>query len=338
MTRRYTFLRYIVILLAVAMLGVVGAALACGPAASPPQQDATAPTMTTTPAGASSAATATPTPQPTDAPPTRNPKLGSVLNAVVIKREKQDTAQSGVSGQSAPTEQLISVSIDLIGEDVDQITRFLKDHGGSISMILLDPNGSYIEGEVPVTVLSRLSQQPGVLTVTAAGQTYPNLSDQLNDLLAEYEAGFLSAEEAAARAPQYDGQKISVHFQIQCAQLEGIKAFSSTNGNFLLPEQIDAACTNGTDTDHIYTAVPIPVLASLSSQPGVVHVWLIHGSKPMSMFLAPTITPGARIHGALPWRQAGYTGEAVRVGIIDYGFHKDRLPVTVKALCFTSPD
>ena len=220
--------------------------------------------------------------------PTRNPKLGPVLNAIIIKRDQQNTDQPGLAGQAAPEERLISVSIDLIAGEVTQVRSFLKDNGGSSSLILIDPNGSYIEGKVPVTSLTRLSQHPDILTVTAMGQLYPNLSDQLNDILAEYEAGFLSAEEAAERAPQHDGQKMNVHFQIKCAHIEDIKAFSRANGSFLFPEQVANVCADDPVIGHIYTSVPITALASLSSQPGVIHVQLIYGSRPMSV--SPTMT------------------------------------------------
>ncbi len=53
------------------------------------------------------------------------------------------------------------------------------------------------------------------------------------------------------------------------------------------------------------------------------------------------VSEGAAVHGALPWHEAGYRGQGVKIGIIDYGFEGfqslmgTELPASVQARCYT---
>ena len=92
--------------------------------------------------------------------------------------------------------------------------------------------------------------------------------------------------------------------------------------------------------DYIEAYVPLTLLGPVSEQPGVIRVREIIPPQPAQS--APQIAGhGPQAHLSLPWNQAGYRGQGVKVGIIDYGFEDfsglmgTELPATVVARCYT---
>jgi subtilisin family serine protease len=76
-------------------------------------------------------------------------------------------------------------------------------------------------------------------------------------------------------------------------------------------------------------------LEKLAGTPGVVAVRAIRAP-----LVDGFVGPAPALHGATAWQQAGFTGEGVKVGILDGGFdgfaarQGSELPASVRALCF----
>ncbi len=76
-------------------------------------------------------------------------------------------------------------------------------------------------------------------------------------------------------------------------------------------------------------------LEKLAGTPGVVAVRAIRAPR-----VDGFVGPAPALHGATAWQTAGFTGEGVKVGILDGGFdgfaarQGSELPTSVRALCF----
>ena len=98
------------------------------------------------------------------------PKLDSSLNSAVRKYEfslsRQGSGARGQTGQDPSQQVLVKISTDT-KEQADLIVRFLRDNGVSDLYKIADPNIVYgqIEAQVPVRLLVRLAEQPGVRVV-----------------------------------------------------------------------------------------------------------------------------------------------------------------------------
>ena len=92
--------------------------------------------------------------------------------------------------------------------------------------------------------------------------------------------------------------------------------------------------------DYIEAYVPVTLLGQLSEQPGVTRVREIVPPQPVETFQS-IIGHGPAVHGSPAWNQAGYSGQGVKVGVIDVGFAGltslmgTELPATVHARCYT---
>ena len=92
--------------------------------------------------------------------------------------------------------------------------------------------------------------------------------------------------------------------------------------------------------DYIEAYVPLSLLGPLSEQPGVVRVREIVPPQP-SQTTQQVVGNGPAVHGSLAWNQAGYSGQGIKVGVIDVGFRGfggltgTELPATVQARCYT---
>ena len=89
------------------------------------------------------------------------PNLGSALDQLVAGVEEGKTSAREAAGEASVNEgKSVAVTIHLSGS-VDEVVSFLEDNGGSPRNVGED----YIEAYVPVTLLGKLSEQPGVLRV-----------------------------------------------------------------------------------------------------------------------------------------------------------------------------
>ena len=105
---------------------------------------------------------------PMEKPELQYPNLGYALDQAVAEAEDEGSSSKGTKGTAEGTKgtaadidpEPVAVSIYLSGH-VDDVAAFLEDNGGDPRNVGED----YIEAYVPVTLLSELSGQPGVLRV-----------------------------------------------------------------------------------------------------------------------------------------------------------------------------
>ena len=156
---------------------------------------------------------------------------------------------------------------------------------------------------------------------------YPNLGSMLNQLAARVEEGEATAEDAAGDAPVHWGESVAVTIYLS-GNVDAVVRFLEDSGGS--PRNVGE--------DYIEAYVPVSLLGPISEQTGVIRVREIVPPEPE---YGDFTSQGVQAHLSEAWNQAGYSGQGVKVGIIDVGF-KDltslmgtELPATVQARCYT---
>ena len=155
-----------------------------------------------------------------------------------------------------------------------------------------------------------------------------NLDSMLSQLASSVQGGYSTAHDAASQAPMHVADSVAVTFYLN-GDTAPLLAFLRANGGD--PRNIGA--------DYVEAYVPVSLLAEASEQPNVVRVQAIVPPQPAGK--GAVISQGVAAHAANAWHDAGYTGQNVKVGIIDYGFEGfsalmgSELPANVTARCYT---
>ena len=156
-----------------------------------------------------------------------------------------------------------------------------------------------------------------------------NLDSMLSQLAARVQDGYSTAHDAASQAPMHAADSVAVTFYLN-GDTAPLLAFLRANGGD--PRNIGE--------DYVEAYVPVALLAEASEQPNVVRVQAIVPPQPAGK--GSVISQGVTAHAANAWHTAGYTGQNVKVGIIDGGFEGfsalmgSELPANVTARCYTS--
>ena len=162
-----------------------------------------------------------------------------------------------------------------------------------------------------------------------AGLSYPNLGSRLDQLVASVEAGQATVQDAASNSPVHSGESVAVTIHLS-GNVDEVVSFLEDNGGD--PRNVGE--------DYIEAYVPVTLLGQVSEQPGVIRVQEIVPPQPVQTIQRIT-GHGPAVHGSPAWNQAGYSGQGVKVGIIDVGFRGltslmgTELPATVQARCYT---
>ena len=150
----------------------------------------------------------------------------------------------------------------------------------------------------------------------------------LDDLIARIESGAVSAEDAAQEAPLHRGDSVAVTIYLS-GNVDGVVSFLENNGGSNI----------ASGDDYIEAYVPVLKVAETSEQPGVLRVRVIQPPEaPQSQSGIPG--DGSGVHGSPAWNQAGFTGQGIKVGVIDSGFSGfadlmgSEVPATVQARCY----
>ena len=176
-------------------------------------------------------------------------------------------------------------------------------------------------------------------THTASGPAFPpappkrrpplgNLDSMLSQLAERVQDGYSTAHDAASQAPIHNADSIAVTFYFN-GDTAPLLAFLRANGGD--PRNIGE--------DYVEAYVPVTLLAEASEQPNVARVQAI---EPPSTDRGSVTSQGVAAHAANAWHAAGYTGEGVKVGVIDSGFEGisaligSELPSNVVARCYTA--
>ena len=158
---------------------------------------------------------------------------------------------------------------------------------------------------------------------------YPNLGSRLDGLVASVEVGQATAQDAATDTPVHSGESVAVTIYLS-GSVDAVVSFLEDNGGD--PRNVGE--------DYIEAYVPVTLLGRLSEQPGVIRVWEIVPPQPVQT-IQSIIRHGPAAHLSAAWNHAGYSGQGVKVGVIDTGFTGfsslmgTELPNRVVARCFT---
>ena len=157
---------------------------------------------------------------------------------------------------------------------------------------------------------------------------HPKADSAINSLVERVEAGEITAQEAAEEAPLHRGESVGVIILLS-GNVDGVVAFLEANG----------ASNINAGEDYIEAFVPVLLLGQTSEQPGVLRVDQIQ--PPGENQRTPQVTgQGPGVHGSRAWNDAGYSGQGIKVGVIDRGFSGfsditgSEVPATVEARCF----
>ena len=155
-----------------------------------------------------------------------------------------------------------------------------------------------------------------------------NLDSMLSQLASSVQGGYSTAHDAASQAPMHAADSVAVTFYLN-GDTSPLLAFLRANGGD--PRNIG--------DDYVEAYVPVSLLAEASEQPNVVRVQAIASPQPAGK--GSVISQGVTAHAANAWHTAGYTGQNVKVGVIDAGFEGfgalmgSELPANVTARCYT---
>ena len=158
---------------------------------------------------------------------------------------------------------------------------------------------------------------------------YPNLGSHLDQLVVSVEAGQATVQDAASNSPVHSGESVAVAIYLT-GNVDAVVSFLEDNGGD--PRNVGE--------DYIEAYVPVTLLGPVSEQPGVVRVREIVPPQP-AQDVQMVAGHGPAAHLSAAWNQAGYSGQDVRVGIIDDGFKEfsgligTELPEPAGAMCFT---
>ena len=154
-----------------------------------------------------------------------------------------------------------------------------------------------------------------------------NLDSMLSQLASSVQGGYSTAHDAASQAPMHAADSVAVTFYLN-GDTAPLLAFLRANGGD--PRNIRE--------DYVEAYVPVTLLIEASEQPNVVRVRAIAPRRPAR---GSVTSQGVAAHAANAWHTAGYTGQNVKVGVIDGGFEGfsallgSELPANVMARCYT---
>ena len=157
---------------------------------------------------------------------------------------------------------------------------------------------------------------------------HPKADTAINSLVERVESGEITAQEAAEEAPLHRGESVGVIILLS-GNVDGVVAFLEANG----------ASNINAGEDYIEAFVPVLLLGQTSEQPGVLRVDQIQ--PPGETQRTPQVTgQGPGVHGSRAWNDAGYSGQGIKVGVIDRGFSGfsdimgSEVPATIEARCY----
>ena len=264
MARRRNTLKLAFLTAALGLIALCLTALACAPSA-PPMQNGAGGAVADTEATAT--ATATPALTPT---PTWRAEINPLVNAVMVKQATiaAGSASGTASGQASPRPQTIDVILYIDAEQSNDVEQLLADNRVSVrnkrscGEVCIN-----LSAEVPVSLLWALSMHPDIGFIDTIVKYYESLSEHLNPIIADYDAGLITEQEAVARiiAPRRNGRILVVVGVDTESNAEAVIDFLENNDVYVPLENVH--------TIALFVAlVPVPLILPLSQQPGVLHV------------------------------------------------------------------
>ena len=189
----------------------------------------------------------------------------------------------------------------------------------TLAIFLVFPIQAYTDGDP--------NGAPQVPILEKTEQLYPNLGSGLNQLITSVEAG---QEKNADDTPvQTEAVAVTIYLS---GETDELVAFLEDNG--VSPRNVGEG--------YVESYVPVALLGPVSELPGVIRVREIVPPEP-SQLTQRVRGQGPLVHGSNVWNRAGYSGQGIKVGVIDitYGFNGlrelrgDEVPLSVEARCYT---
>ncbi len=157
---------------------------------------------------------------------------------------------------------------------------------------------------------------------------YPNLGSSLDQLVARVEEGEATADDAAGDAPVHRAESVAVTIYLSGNVDDVVQFLEDFGGD---PRNVGQ--------DYIEAYVPVTLLGPVSEQPGVLRVREI---IPPQDEYGDFTSQGVQAHLSAAWNQAGYSGQGIKVGVIDsyFGFRSFRslmgteLPTPAGVRCY----
>ena len=160
----------------------------------------------------------------------------------------------------------------------------------------------------------------------------PTLDSVLDDLLSQVESGQLTETEAAARMPLYRDDSVAVTIHIP-EDPKDVLDYLSDNG--ITPRHADEG--------YIEVFLTVRLLRETAKLSGVQRIEpIVPPRSNQSPPAQSVIGNGPAVHGSLPWNEAGFTGEGIKIGVIDLGFAGAaallgaELPHSVESRCYVT--
>ena len=194
-----------------------------------------------------------------------------------------------------------------------------------VVVLVLALPGVSADGDEDKDMEQGLDQAPPI--PEKADLKYPNLGSRLDQLVTGVEDGEATVEDAAVETPVHRAESVAVTIYLS-GNVDEVVSFLEDNGGD--PRNVGE--------DYVEAYVPVTLLGQLSEQPGVIRVREIIPPEPA---YGNFTSQGVQAHLSAAWNQAGYSGQGVKVGIIDSGFEGfqdlmgTELPMTVEARCYT---
>ena len=179
-----------------------------------------------------------------------------------------------------------------------------------------------------MSAVSAGSDDDVVISVEKSEQQYPNLGSQLNQMVSNVQEGRMSASYAAKSADIFSDESVAVTIYLSGHVDEVVTFLEEYGGD---PRNVGE--------DYIEAYVPVFLLGPVSEQPGVLRVRQIISPQPTQL-AQQVIGDGPASHGSQFWNSAGYSGQGVKVGVIDLSFRGvttllgTELPATIVARCY----
>ena len=165
-----------------------------------------------------------------------------------------------------------------------------------------------------------------------------NLDSMLSQLAARVQDGHATARAAASQAPIHAADSVAVTFYLDGDDAP-LLAFLRANGGD--PRNVG--------DDYVEAYAPLDLLVQASEQPNVIRVQAIISPQPNR---GRVVSQGVAAHNVDAWHSNNYTGEGVKVGVIDIGFEgfsdlmesespdngesPSELPSKVRARCYAA--
>ena len=262
MTRRRTYETIAAMLAFLAVMLITE--LACAPSAPAGQNGAGG-------AAADTEVAATATPTITFTPtPTWQAEVSPLVNAVMVKQATITAADASgvVSGQAGARPQTIDVILYIVAEQSNEVEQLLADNQVSVPQKYSCGEVCIsLEVEVPVSLLSAISVHPAVDFIDTIQEAYyKQLDEYLNPIVAQYDAGLITEEEAVAQTllPHWENRILVTSDFDNPTNARNAHHYLENNGVYLAPHPADDTVVGG--------LIPFRLILPFSQQKGAVII------------------------------------------------------------------